>query len=40
MQQPHHHIEGTVTSIVVLLVLAVVGFFGLVVLMLTLALGF
>jgi nitrate reductase NapE component len=40
MQQPHRHIEGTVTSIVVLLVLAVVGFFGLVVLMLTLALGF
>jgi hypothetical protein len=39
MKQPHHHIEGTVTSIVVLLVLAVVGFFGLVVL-LTLALGF
>jgi hypothetical protein len=39
MRQPHHHIEDTVTSIVVLLVLAVVGFFGLVVLR-TLALGF
>jgi divalent metal cation (Fe/Co/Zn/Cd) transporter len=40
MHQPHHHIEDTVTSIVVLLVLGVVGFFGLVVLLLTLALGF
>ena len=40
MQQPHHHIEDTVTSIVVLLVLGVVSFFGLVVLGLTLALGF
>jgi hypothetical protein len=41
MQQPLRHIEeDTVTSIVVLLVLAVVGFFGLVVLLLTLALGF
>jgi hypothetical protein len=40
MQQPLRHIEDTVTSIVALLVLAVVGFFGLVVLMLTLALGF
>ena len=39
MQQPLRHIEDTVTSIVVLLVLAVVGFFGSVVL-LTLALGF
>ena len=39
MQQPHRHTEGTVTSIVVLLVLAVVGFFGSVVLF-TLALGF
>jgi hypothetical protein len=39
MQQPHRHTEGTVTSIVVLLVLAVVGFFGSVV-FLTLALGF
>ena len=39
MQQPHRHTEGTVTSIVVLLVLAVVGIFGSVVL-LTLALGF
>ena len=40
MQLPHHHIEDTVTSIVAFLVLAMVGFFGLVVLMLTLALGF
>jgi hypothetical protein len=40
MRQPLRHIEDTVTSIVVLLVLGVVGFFGLVVLMLTLALGF
>jgi hypothetical protein len=40
MQQPLRHIEDTVTSIVALLVLAVVGFFGLVVLLLTLALGF
>ena len=40
MQQPLRHIEDTVTSIVVLLVLGVVGFFGLVVLMLALALGF
>ena len=40
MHQPLRHIEDTVTSIVALLVLAVVGFFGLVVLALTLALGF
>ncbi len=40
MRQPHHHIEDTVTSIVALLVLGTMGFFGLVVLMLTLALGF
>ena len=40
MRQPIRHIEDTVTSIVALLVLAVVGFFGLVVLLLTLALGF
>ena len=40
MHQPLRHIEDTVTSIVALLVLAVVGFFGLVVLLLTLALGF
>jgi hypothetical protein len=39
MQQPHRHTEGTVTSIIMLLVLAVVGIFGSVVL-LTLALGF
>ena len=45
MHQPLRHIEDTVTedtvtSVVVLLVLAVVGFFGLVVLLLALALGF
>jgi hypothetical protein len=40
MQQPLRHIEDTVTSVVALLVLAMVGFFGLVVLLLTLALGF
>jgi hypothetical protein len=40
MRQPLRHIEDTVTSMVALLVLAVVGFFGLVVLLLTLALGF
>src|SRR5215217_927598 len=40
MHQPLRHIEDTVTSVVVLLVLGVMGFFGLVVLMLTLALGF
>jgi hypothetical protein len=40
MQQPHRHIEDTVTSVVVLLVLTVVGSFGLVVLLLALALGF
>ena len=40
MHQPLRHIEDTVTSVVALLVFGVVGFFGLVVLMLTLALGF
>ena len=40
MRQPLRHTEDTVTSIVALLVLGAVGFFGLVVLMLTLALGF
>jgi hypothetical protein len=40
MPQPLRHIEDTVTSIVVLLAFGVVGFFGLLVLMLTLALGF
>ena len=40
MRQPLRHIEDTVTSVVALLVLAVVGLFGLVVLLLTLALGF
>jgi hypothetical protein len=39
MHQPLRRIEGTVTSIVMLLVLAVVGTFGSVVL-LTLVLGF
>ena len=40
MQKPLRHIEDTVTSMVALLVLGVVGFFGLVVLLLTLGLGF
>jgi hypothetical protein len=40
MRKPHHHIEDTVTSVVVLLIFGAMGFFGLVVLMLTLALGF
>jgi divalent metal cation (Fe/Co/Zn/Cd) transporter len=40
MRQPLHHIEDTVTSVVVLLVFGAMGFFGLAVLMLTLALGF
>ncbi len=40
MHNSLHHIEDTVTSVVALLVLGLVGFFGLVVLMLTLALGF
>jgi hypothetical protein len=40
MQQPLRHIEDTVTSVVVLLVFGAMGFFGLVVLMLALALGF
>ena len=40
MRQPLRHIEDTVTSMVALLVLGVVGFFGLVVLLLTLAFGF
>jgi hypothetical protein len=40
MHQPLRHIEDTVTSVVALLVLGVAGFFGLVVLLLTLALGF
>jgi hypothetical protein len=39
MRQPLRHIEDTLTSIVALLALGVVGFCGLVVLMLTLALG-
>ena len=40
MRQPLRHIEDMVTSVVALLVLGVVGSFGLVVLLLTLALGF
>ena len=40
MQQPPRHIEDTVTSIVALLMFGGAGFFGLAVLMLTLALGF
>ena len=40
MRQPLRHIEDTVTSVVVLLVFGAIGFLGLVVLMLTLALGF
>jgi hypothetical protein len=40
MRQPHRHIEETVTSVVGLLVLGMMGFLGLVVLMLALALGF
>lgn len=40
MRKLHYHIEDTVTSIVVLLVFGAMGFFGLVVLMLALALGF
>jgi hypothetical protein len=40
MQQPLRHIEDTVTSVIGLLVLGAVGFLGLAVLMLALALGF
>ena len=40
MHQPLRHIEDSVTSIVALLAVGVVGFFGLVVLMLALSLGF
>ena len=40
MHKPLRHVEDTVTSVVALLVFGAVGFFGLVVLMLTLALGF
>jgi hypothetical protein len=40
MHQPLRHTENTVTSVVALLVVGVVGFFGLLVLGLTLALGF
>lgn len=40
MNKPLRHVEDTVTSVVALLISAALGFFGLVVLMLTLALGF
>ena len=40
MRQPGRHIEDPVTSVVALLVWAALGFLGLLVLMLTLALGF
>ena len=40
MRQPLRHIEDTVTSVVVLLIFGAMGLFRLVVLMLTLALGF
>jgi hypothetical protein len=40
MRQPRRHIEDPVTSVVALLVWAAFGFLGLLVLMLTLALGF
>jgi hypothetical protein len=39
MHKPLHHIEDTVTSVIALLVLGAMGFFGLVVLVLALALG-
>ena len=40
MHKPLRHIEDPVTSVVALLVSAALGFLGLLVLMLTLALGF
>jgi hypothetical protein len=40
MRQPFRHIEDTVTSVVALLVGAALGFLGLLVLALMLALGF
>jgi hypothetical protein len=40
VQKPLRHVEDTDTSVVALFVFGAVGFFGLVVLMLTLALGF
>jgi hypothetical protein len=40
MHKPLRHVEDTVTSILALLVWAALGFLGLLVLMLTLALGF
>jgi hypothetical protein len=40
VHRPLRHVEDTVTSVVALHLCGAVGFFGLVVLMLTLALGF
>jgi hypothetical protein len=40
VHRPLRHVEDTVTTVVALLVFGAVGFFGLIVLMLTLALGF
>jgi hypothetical protein len=40
MRQPFRHVEGTVISVVALLVGAALGFLGLLVLVLMLALGF
>ena len=40
MHKPLRHIEDPVTSVIALLVCAALGFLGLLVLMLTLALGF
>jgi hypothetical protein len=40
MRQPFRHIEDPITSVVALLVCAALGFFGLLALMLMLALGF
>jgi hypothetical protein len=39
MRQPHRHIDDPVTSVISLLFTALLGFLGLLVLMLTLALG-
>jgi hypothetical protein len=40
VHRPLRHVEDAVTIVVALLVFGAVGFFGLIVLMLTLALGF
>jgi len=40
MRQPPRHIEDPITSVVTLVVSAALGFMGLLVLMLTVALGF